>query len=172
MIELRFEITTKKVDLTSILPALKVQARECAGELQTLEEHIIADWKNKPTFKIQETESDMKVIYEIIPTGQTLQWRAVSRGTAGKTFGPKTAPALRFPYQGKGVSYMPKTTATSFGGPGVKLGPIRSFKQVNWPGIAPRHFEETVMTKYKPVFRSKMMVALARARGNSAIFNP
>lgn len=167
MIEFRFEVTETKVDLTAIWPPLKSAARSSAEDVKKMEEEIVGNWKDKPTFSVQETEADMVVTYELVPVGPSdgiLKWRAVSRGAEGKTFGPKTAQALVFPYQGKGQSYIPKTTRSTWGGPGVKVGPISRFKKVDWPGIEPRQFEETVMGKYKPTFVSKINAALASAR--------
>jgi len=165
MIELRFEVTTTKVDFSKMVLDLENAALGCANDLMKMESDIVANWTNKPTFYVSGDTTAIGITYTVIPVGKTLQWRAVSRGAKGKTFGPKTAKNLVFPYQGKGNSYIPKTSPNLYyGGPGVKVGPIRKFKQVNWPGIEARHFEESVMTKYKPTFESKMKAALARAQ--------
>jgi hypothetical protein len=165
MLELKMEITVTKIDLTAIWPALKSQARVCAEEVKAEEEKVIANWLHKPVFTIAESGDEFRVTYEIVPTGETLQWRVVSRGAEGKTIVPKAAPALRFPYQGKGVSYIPKTKpGLVYGGPGTKVGPIHRFNKVDWPGIQARRFEETVMARYSQTFHQKMLAALTSAK--------
>jgi hypothetical protein len=165
MINVAFEIRVTAVDLESIWPVLKEQGRECANELMQMENAIVGNWKMKPAFTIAEKESNDVAEFTVTPVGANVnRWRAVSRGAHGKMIVPKNVPMLRFPYAGKGVSYMPKTMRGFYGGPGSKVGPIRQFSAVNWPGIEGRHFEEDVMEAYRPTFNAKMNSAVARAR--------
>jgi len=164
MVKLSFYVQVKQIHLEAIFPVLADTARGCANDLKAMEQAVVGNWKEKPTFTVQERTEGYHYEAEVVPTGNITHWRWVSRGTAGKTFGPKTAPALVFPFQGTGNSYVPKTSPGLFyGGPGKKVGPLRKFSKVNWPGIKPRMFEESLMAKYKPTFQARMNAALNQA---------
>ena len=164
MVKLSFYVQVKRINLEAIFPVLTDAARGCVNDLKDMESAVVGNWKEKPTFTVQECTEGYHYEAEVVPTGNITHWRWVSRGTAGKTFGPKTAPALVFPFQGAGNSYVPKTSPGLFyGGPGKKVGPLRKFSKVNWPGIKPRMFEESLMAKYKPTFQARMNAALNQA---------
>lgn len=167
--KLSFYVQVKRIHLDAIFPVLVDTARSCAGDLKEMETAVVGNWTNKPTFVVQEKTQGYHYEAEIVPTGNITHWRWVSRGTEGKTFGPKAAPALAFPFQGAGNSYVPKTAAgLYYGGPGKKVGPLRKFSKVNWPGIKPRQFEESLMQKYKPTFQARMNAALNQAMAKVA----
>lgn len=167
--KLSFYVQVKRIHLDEIFTSLVPVARSCANDLKEMEGAVVGNWANKPTFVVQERTEGYHYEAEIIPTGNISHWRWVSRGTEGKVFGPKNAPALVFPFQGAGNSYVPKTsTGLFYGGPGRKIGPVRKFSKVNWPGIKPRMFEESLMAKYRPTFQARMNAALNRAMAKVA----
>jgi hypothetical protein len=131
-----------------------------------MEQAIVSNWVEKPSFVVTEKEANFIVEYEIVPKAGEKHWRWVSRGVKARDIVPVNKPMLRFPYAGKGMSYMPKTMRGFYGGPGVKVGPIQSFKKVHWPGIEPRFFEEDCMSVYKPTFDAAMSAALGMAMQN------
>jgi len=65
-----------------------------------------------------------------------MKWRRIDEGSKGKRFGPRNAPYLRFPFQGRGNSYKAATRKRHFGSSQrKKYGPVTNFSQVDHPGI-------------------------------------
>lgn len=140
---------------------------EVKPELTGWFDKIVADWKNRPSFKaVSKTTQDWISVY-VYPVGVNAKiWKYVSGGTRGPypipKPGNKRAKTLRFRWGGYG-SYKARTTPQGgYKGPGKATGKMQSFKRVRHPGIKARNFERHIARWYQKRFRQTMKNAVAR----------
>lgn len=111
---------------------------------------IVADWKNKPTFRVKSAFN--AVIPDAITVGYLvggtdkaiLIWTLLDKGTKRHPIRARNAKTLRFAWGGPG-SYWAKTSpggkSLTFGGPGVvTAGQVHHRQEVMHPGTEPREF--------------------------------
>jgi hypothetical protein len=100
------------------------------------------------------------------PQSSVDKWTRIDEGwEGGYTIAARNAPYLRFRWQGPKKSYNAKTTPGKFSssGPGQKLGPVRSMKQVTHPGIyEPRGWSRTLGQQRIGPFAANIQAAIAR----------
>lgn len=165
MIEASVEVEIPKgFDFEQVEEQLNQGLRESARDHRADMESFVMNWKHKPGFKSDEKRQSDGHSISIYPTGENAKyWRFVSFGTEGRIITPVRAPNLVFRYQGAGQSYVPKTTrGGGFGGAGKKIGPVRRFSGVKWPGIDAREFEKEVIKANRKEFEKNMKEALER----------
>ena len=163
MIDIGVNVTIPKgFDLTEVEKELQDGLRDVAREHRADMESFVMNWKNKPKITQDEKKKTDRYAIRVYPTGENAKyWIFVSFGTSEHSITPKRARYLRFPYQGAGQSYVPKTTpGGGFGGAGKKLGPIQRFTGVSHPGIEARHFEKEIIKANKKEFKKIMTDAL------------
>ena len=93
------------------------------------------------------------------------KWVRLDEGTEPHPITPRRAPKLRFPFQGVGRSYNPKTRPGWLGsrsGAGQKLGPIVSRDFVNHPGHEPRYWSITLLQQRIVPFAENIQAAVDR----------
>jgi len=136
---------------------------EVKPELVGWFDKIVAEWKNRPSFKaINKTTRDGISVY-VYPAGVNAKiWKYVSSGTRGPypipKPGNKRAKLLRF----RG-GYKPRTTPQGgYKGPGKATGKMFIRKHVTHPGIKARNFERHIARWYQKQFRRTMKNAVAR----------
>lgn len=165
MIEASVEVEIPKgFDFGEVEKELKQGLYRSAQSMRAEMKSFVENWQHQPTLEMKSKRESDRFIIRIYPTGENAKyWIWVSFGTKGKVIRPVRAKHLVFPYQGEGVSYAPKTAPWGFrGGAGKKLGPVRKFNAVKWPGITPRQFEEEVIIAKEKEFKEEMDDALEK----------
>lgn len=119
------------------------------------------------------------MVYETKITGQVAQvwigpkgsaemvqrWIWLDEGTEPHTIAARNAPTLRFPFQGKGKSYNPKTRPLWLGsvsGAGQKFGPVITPKAVGHTGNEPRYWSKTLAAQRIGPFAANIQAAVNR----------
>jgi len=126
-------------------------------------------WNHQPKFetKIGLTRLGPDASVSVSTTDERYGW--INNGTPARTITPVRAPALRFPYQGPGVSYKAKTKRRVIGSGShwQKLGPVQQFAAVNNPGIEPREFDIAIAEKEQKPFENMIKSELSKAANNA-----
>lgn len=127
----------------------------------------IEGWKGtKPTMGYETKVTSKEASVWIGPDGGDVdKWTRIDEGTEEHVIAARNAPTLKFPFQGKGRSYNPKTRSTWLGsvpGAGQKFGPIITPKSVLHPGTEPRYWSKTLAARRIGPFASNVQAAIAR----------
>jgi len=154
----------KGFDLSKVEKSLQSGLLEASHEYRADMESFVMNWVHKPDIMQESRGRSDGYAIQIFPTGDNLKfWLWVSFGVPGKTIVPVRAKHLVFKYRGPGISYAPKTApGGAFGGAGKKVGPVKRFDGVQWPGIEPRKFEEVTIKANQKRFDKIMADALDR----------
>jgi len=137
-------VTSPSLDAlqSDILKAMKDSCFEAAGVMRDQHSKIVGNWRGKPEFRIYSyIASRSRAEGRVTISGPNAKkWFWVSNGTKPQNYYARSKRGMRFPYQGRGNSYLPKTTAESYGGPGQRVGPWTRRKAVYYRFIAARNF--------------------------------
>ncbi len=118
---------------------------------------IVGNWRGKPEFRVYAYVASRSRAEARVTIGgvNKSKWYWVSNGVEARTVFARSKGGMRFPYQGVGNSYLPKTTPNSFGGPGQRVGPMtrryrvfRGIKARNFPGLARKIGENALWAEF------------------------
>jgi len=146
-----------------ILKEMKNACFEGAGVMRDQHAKIVGNWKGKPEFRIYSyIGSRSRAEGRVTISGTNApKWFWVSNGTKPRNYYARSKAGMRFPYQGRGNSYLPKTTAETYGGPGQRVGPWTRRKVVYNRFIAARNFPGLV----RKMGEQKVWMAFGRRFG-------
>ena len=151
-------IVPKGFDIKKYKARMRRGMDECAKDVQKLEAEVVENWEERPTdFPIEAREDNAGIYRRIFPQGGegTIRWLWVSFGTRRHPIAAVNASSLLFQQ-----SYSPKTSGGGvWGQPASSSGSWIRVKEVDHPGITPRHFEAEIITNYSPTFFAKMAKA-------------
>lgn len=148
----------------AILQQMKDACYDSAKVMREKHRLITANWKGKPDFKVyafvgSRTRAEGRVT---VGGPNAKKWWWVNEGVEERPVYAKTQRGMIFPYQGRGQSYLPKTTTQTFGGPGQRVGPITRRREVyrgiaarNFPGLARKLGEQAVWNEFGKRFYSR-----------------
>lgn len=114
-------------------------------DIQNEYEKQVEGWSEPPEFPIKAVRGNV-IGVEIIPKGRGLKkWIYVNKGTRSRRIRSRGKGPMVFP-----ENYIPKTTPGGrYGGPGQKHGEIVRTHLVKDHSIAPREFEQKILTGAK-----------------------
>ena len=161
-------IIPKALNVKAVKQAIDAALEEEGKVLKKYFEQTTASWTGeKPNFEWRRGTTSSEAWVWCGPKGSDTaieKWRRLDEGAEPHVITPKNAPALRFPWQGPGRSYLAKTTPghlVSHPG-GNKFGPMRSFKAVNHPGNDPRNWSIVLGEQEIGPFRDLIQEAVDR----------
>lgn len=161
-------IAPKGIDVKAVKQNIDGALAQQGEELKRWFEYTTATWSGeKPTFAWRKgiTGSDAWVWCGPKGSDSAIEkWRRLDEGTPEHDIVPVRAQYLRFPWQGRGRSYLAKTTVghlVSHPG-GNKLGPIQRFRAVHHPGTEARRWSIVLGEQEAMPFRDLIQDAINR----------
>lgn len=161
-------IIPKALNVKAVKANVNAALEEQGKVLKKYFEQTTATWSGeKPNFEWRRGTTSSEAWVWCGPKGSETaieKWRRLDEGVPDRDIVPVRAPALRFPWQGPGRSYLAKTTPghlVSHPG-GNKLGPMRSFSRVHWPGIEARKWSIVLGEQEIGPFRDLIQEAVNR----------
>ncbi len=153
----------------SLKRRLQGVVEELIFDAQSYHQGITSPWKNKPDWRVMFLRDPQVIIGRLVATdGKSKIWRYVDEGTGSRRPGgrpyfifPRRAPYLRFQI---GYSARTQPIARYNVGTGQKFGPFVTKPFVLHPGIKPRQFTKDYADKQRPLFRTMVIRAIAKAR--------
>ena len=132
---------------------------EVKGQLDA----VVANWKNKPEFRVVFTRTRDDIGMGFYATGPSrMIWQYVNEGTRPHKI-PKSPKPIGDPLKFR-LGYVPRTgTGGRFGGPGRATGGWRSAHQVDHPGTEARNFTGVIQEKYRTTYSRHIKRAMDRA---------
>jgi len=127
--------------------------KDLSNDLKKDYGETVKNWSGPPEFRSIYRELQTKKVLTVGPHGRgRKKWGWVSDGTPRRTITAKRPNGMmRFPR-----NYTPKTTpGGSYGGPGLKHGPIVLAKRVSHQ-INARKFSEKIKEKQEPKIKQKL----------------
>jgi hypothetical protein len=154
----------------AIAKEINAALEETGKELDRQFERTTFEWDSAPKFKHTTGGSAGRAWVHSFPTGSeddVAKWVRLDEGTREHSITPRGSYPLRFPWQGRGRSYLPHTTPghlVSHPG-GVKLGPIRSTFAVTHPGTEARRWSIVLGEQEKGPFLKRILAAIEKGLG-------
>lgn len=155
------EIRPKRFDSEAFRREIVAAIEKAAEDVLEDFEKTTATWNHKPDFE-KLTQENPPTLF--ISTDDEI-YGYVDRGTkphiiwAGIYTGRSNKKALAFP-----SSSTPKTTPRIIGSTAGSRSSEKVVRPyVNHPGTKPRHFEEVIEKKWRPLFKRRMEAAMSRA---------
>lgn len=153
-------ILPKKRNRANFTSFLIQGAKDVADGVAADFRRTTSTWATKVTFQVKVSETPQAITFQVFTDNQIYAW--VSRGTGAQ--GSHAASANWYPIypvNAKRIAYpgdfTPKTATGKLDAlPGGKSGPMVIASHVRHPGIKARNFEETLKTKWEPLFGSRM----------------
>jgi len=149
-------------DMKAVLSDLeRYMKRDAANVLLKDMRATVRNWDGPPNFVAEYSEpyNGARMQLWVHPSGRnTLKWSRVSMGTGPRQIIPKRGGTMVFP-----KDYKPKTTARgSYGGPGVKYGPIQFRRIIQRHAIEPREFSLKIKDKRESQFERDINKLIAK----------
>lgn len=136
---------------------LVIEVSAIVNEMYQYHRDVVARWEHKVRFQTQVSVQPTLISGTIIPTGRNAEiWTFVDAGTKGPYPIPTFAnPAVTLKFR---TAYSARTApiAKFNVGSGRAVGPWRSAKQVQHPGIEAREFSKKSIEDMTPPFRRRI----------------
>jgi hypothetical protein len=152
---------TKKTNISAMSQRLmdaEEQACAEAGKMAVAEHRkIVANWKHRVNFGYRVTRSGASVFVRVSAIGseENVQiWTWADKGTK---------PSIHKGNMIFRLGYIPKTTRTSYGGPGTATGEWRRKRIIRHPGNKPRYYAEQVGKRVRPVLGKAIKIRFGAA---------
>lgn len=137
--------------------------KNASDDIQSTGRDTVRQWRHKVDFDETLTVDKLFIEALIKPTGATKIFGYVDMGTKGPYLIPKVVTPGKYMRFQPGYSARTQPVARYNVGTGQHFGPWVSKLQVVHPGIKPRKFLETYMTKLVPTLQVRVQTEITRS---------